>query len=122
MPQFTFACFCGLHGFCKMKRKKEEAHRQRETAVLETEDRRSPRRTSGSVLKAALSGRWRAGGVGAGAARSLAARRTRWVTDEGYEESGQQPPAVQDSFPDDDPTAVPADPPPLIDSWKERPF
>lgn len=33
MPQFTFACFCGLHGFCKMKRKKEEAHRERETAV-----------------------------------------------------------------------------------------
>ena len=33
MPQFTFACFCGLHGFCKMKRKKEEVHRQRETAV-----------------------------------------------------------------------------------------
>ncbi|KAM8999899.1 bladder cancer associated transcript 1 [Sminthopsis crassicaudata] len=33
MPQFTFACFCGLHGFCKMKRKKEDTHRQRETAV-----------------------------------------------------------------------------------------
>ncbi|XP_073740664.1 bladder cancer associated transcript 1 isoform X1 [Callorhinus ursinus] len=33
MPQFTFACFCGLHGFCKMKRKKEEVHRERETAV-----------------------------------------------------------------------------------------
>ncbi|XP_048212877.1 bladder cancer associated transcript 1 [Perognathus longimembris pacificus] len=33
MPQFTFACFCGLHGFCKMKRKKEEIHRERETAV-----------------------------------------------------------------------------------------
>uniref|UniRef100_A0A803SWZ1 Bladder cancer associated transcript 1 n=1 Tax=Anolis carolinensis TaxID=28377 RepID=A0A803SWZ1_ANOCA len=33
MPQFTFACFCGLHGFCKMKRKKEEADGQQETAV-----------------------------------------------------------------------------------------
>ncbi|MEJ1270048.1 hypothetical protein NN561_000868 [Cricetulus griseus] len=33
MPQFTFACFCGLHGFCKMKRKKEDVHRERETAV-----------------------------------------------------------------------------------------
>ena len=33
------------------------------------------------------------------------------MTDEGDEASGQQPPAVQDSFPDDDPTAVPADPP-----------
>ncbi|XP_049714413.1 bladder cancer associated transcript 1 isoform X1 [Elephas maximus indicus] len=33
MPQFTFACFCGLHGFCKMKRKKEEVRRERETAV-----------------------------------------------------------------------------------------
>ncbi|XP_075396666.1 bladder cancer associated transcript 1 [Tenrec ecaudatus] len=35
MPQFTFACFCGLHGLCKMKRKKEEGrhHRERETAV-----------------------------------------------------------------------------------------
>ncbi|XP_057362628.1 bladder cancer associated transcript 1 [Manis pentadactyla] len=33
MPQFTFACFCGLHGFCKMKKKKEDVHRRRETAV-----------------------------------------------------------------------------------------
>ncbi|XP_071624568.1 bladder cancer associated transcript 1 [Heliangelus exortis] len=33
MPQFTFACFCGLHGFCKMKRKKEEASAEQETAV-----------------------------------------------------------------------------------------
>ncbi|XP_058525070.1 bladder cancer associated transcript 1 [Ochotona princeps] len=33
MPQFTFACFCGFHGFCKMKRKKEEVHRERETVV-----------------------------------------------------------------------------------------
>ncbi|KAM4759924.1 bladder cancer associated transcript 1 isoform X3 [Corvus hawaiiensis] len=33
MPQFTFACFCGLHGFCKMKRKKEEASGGQETAV-----------------------------------------------------------------------------------------
>ncbi|XP_071884534.1 bladder cancer associated transcript 1 isoform X1 [Anas platyrhynchos] len=33
MPQFTFACFCGLHGFCKMKRKKEESSAEQETAV-----------------------------------------------------------------------------------------
>ena len=33
MPQFTFACFCGLHGFCKMKRKKEEHSAEQETAV-----------------------------------------------------------------------------------------
>ncbi|XP_053249292.1 uncharacterized protein LOC114599306 [Podarcis muralis] len=33
MPQFTFACFCGLHGFCKMKRKKEEPSAEQETAV-----------------------------------------------------------------------------------------
>ncbi|XP_045439003.1 bladder cancer associated transcript 1 [Eptesicus fuscus] len=33
MPQFTFACFCGFHGFCKMKRKKENVRRERETAV-----------------------------------------------------------------------------------------
>ncbi|XP_071306302.1 bladder cancer associated transcript 1 isoform X1 [Agelaius tricolor] len=33
MPQFTFACFCGLHGFCKMKGKKEEAGGGQETAV-----------------------------------------------------------------------------------------
>ncbi|KAM6232554.1 bladder cancer associated transcript 1 isoform 1-T1 [Spheniscus humboldti] len=33
MPQFTFACFCGLHGFCKMKRKKEESSTEQETAV-----------------------------------------------------------------------------------------
>ncbi|XP_053106505.1 bladder cancer associated transcript 1 [Hemicordylus capensis] len=33
MPQFTFACFCGLHGFCNMKRKKEEASTEQETAV-----------------------------------------------------------------------------------------
>ncbi|CAI9179126.1 unnamed protein product [Rangifer tarandus platyrhynchus] len=79
-------------------------------------------RPEGGALRS-LARRWSWGwGRERGAARSLAARRTRWVTDEGYEESGQQPPAVQDSFPDDDPTAVPADPPPLIDSWKERPF
>ncbi|KAM9255368.1 bladder cancer associated transcript 1 [Cariama cristata] len=33
MPQFTFACFCGLHGFCKMKRKKDESSAEQETAV-----------------------------------------------------------------------------------------
>uniref|UniRef100_A0A6I8NS41 Bladder cancer associated transcript 1 n=1 Tax=Ornithorhynchus anatinus TaxID=9258 RepID=A0A6I8NS41_ORNAN len=34
MPQFTFACFCGLHGFCNMKKKKEEERREeQETAV-----------------------------------------------------------------------------------------
>ncbi|XP_059573459.1 bladder cancer associated transcript 1 isoform X2 [Alligator mississippiensis] len=33
MPQFTFACFCGLHGFCKMKRKKEEPSAEQETSV-----------------------------------------------------------------------------------------
>uniref|UniRef100_A0A8D2KQM9 Bladder cancer associated transcript 1 n=1 Tax=Varanus komodoensis TaxID=61221 RepID=A0A8D2KQM9_VARKO len=33
MPQFTFACFCGLHGFCKMKGKKEEPSTEQETAV-----------------------------------------------------------------------------------------
>ncbi|XP_068074760.1 bladder cancer associated transcript 1 [Danio rerio] len=24
MPQFTFACFCGLHGLCGRKKKKKE--------------------------------------------------------------------------------------------------
>ncbi|XP_063300419.1 bladder cancer associated transcript 1 [Pelobates fuscus] len=33
MPQFTFACFCGLHGFCNMKRKKEEQQAEQETSV-----------------------------------------------------------------------------------------
>ncbi|XP_072571881.1 uncharacterized protein [Paramormyrops kingsleyae] len=35
MPQFTFACFCGLHGFCRMKHKKkeEEQRKDQETAV-----------------------------------------------------------------------------------------
>ncbi|XP_072336231.1 uncharacterized protein [Scyliorhinus torazame] len=33
MPQFTFACFCGLHGFCKSKKKKEEHGSERETSV-----------------------------------------------------------------------------------------
>uniref|UniRef100_A0ABM5G6X5 Bladder cancer associated transcript 1 n=1 Tax=Pogona vitticeps TaxID=103695 RepID=A0ABM5G6X5_9SAUR len=33
MPQFTFACFCGLHGFCNMKRKKEDANAEQETVV-----------------------------------------------------------------------------------------
>ncbi|XP_078497416.1 bladder cancer associated transcript 1 [Lissotriton helveticus] len=33
MPRFTFACFCGLHGFCRMKRKKEEPNGEQETSV-----------------------------------------------------------------------------------------
>ncbi|XP_072255089.1 bladder cancer associated transcript 1 isoform X1 [Pyxicephalus adspersus] len=33
MPQFTFACFCGLHGFCNMKPKKEEPQAEQETSV-----------------------------------------------------------------------------------------
>ncbi|XP_069489250.1 bladder cancer associated transcript 1 [Ambystoma mexicanum] len=33
MPQFTFACFCGLHGFCRMKRKKEDPSGEQETSV-----------------------------------------------------------------------------------------
>lgn len=28
MPQFTFACFCGLHGLCGRKKKKKEQDRQ----------------------------------------------------------------------------------------------
>lgn len=38
-----------------------------------------------------------------GRVHSLAAGRPRWVTDDGDEERQQQPPAVQDSFPDSDP-------------------
>ncbi|XP_068774482.1 bladder cancer associated transcript 1 [Struthio camelus] len=33
MPQFTFACFCGLRGSCETKRKKDEAGAEQETAV-----------------------------------------------------------------------------------------
>ncbi|XP_076862622.1 uncharacterized protein blacat1 [Brachyhypopomus gauderio] len=38
MPQFTFACFCGLHGLCRRKRKKiresgEERQQDYETQV-----------------------------------------------------------------------------------------
>ncbi len=28
MPQFTFACFCGLHGLCGRKKKKKEPEGQ----------------------------------------------------------------------------------------------
>ncbi|KAL6465003.1 hypothetical protein MHYP_G00273200 [Metynnis hypsauchen] len=30
MPQFTFACFCGLHGLCRRKKKKKEEEAQRQ--------------------------------------------------------------------------------------------
>ncbi|XP_073667964.1 uncharacterized protein [Paramisgurnus dabryanus] len=37
MPQFTFACFCGLHGLCRRKQKKEQEgppqHQNYETEV-----------------------------------------------------------------------------------------
>ncbi|XP_062451020.1 bladder cancer associated transcript 1 [Rhea pennata] len=33
MPRFTFACFCGLHGFCTMRKEKDERGAERETAV-----------------------------------------------------------------------------------------
>lgn len=40
MPQFTFACFCGLHGLCRRKKKKkkkqEEQRQDYETVVWQS--------------------------------------------------------------------------------------
>lgn len=66
MPQFTFACFCGLHGLCrrrkKKKKKQEEQQQDYETVVWRfgTENTLgsmpkkvfvSPQQTSGLILR-----------------------------------------------------------------------
>ncbi|XP_072522328.1 uncharacterized protein [Salminus brasiliensis] len=37
MPQFTFACFCGLHGLCRRKKKKKKEEKEQRQVEYETE-------------------------------------------------------------------------------------